>query len=107
MKPALSKRRILTELAWLLGSWVSSWVATSKILGQYTGIVDIQLHNTYFVVPVLALATILALIIATIATGARVLAGRGRNVAASVVLLVLSGTWLLLILTVFVVRALR
>ena len=98
---------VLLELAWLLGSWAFAFGLVWRLSGKYAGTLNIQLHNNYVVLPVWGLATLLFLVLAPVVTSARVLAGRGRRVAASVVLAGLSGVWLLIIIGVVVVRLMK
>jgi hypothetical protein len=100
-------KSVLREVAWLLGSWAFSFGLVWRLGGKYAGTLDIQMHNTYVVLPVWGLATLIFLVLAPVITSARVLAGRGRHVAASVVLAALSGVWLLIILAVVVVRIVK
>ncbi|MVN75579.1 hypothetical protein GO988_04495 [Hymenobacter sp. HMF4947] len=99
-------KAVVTELAWLLGSWAFSFAAVGKLFGKYAGTLDIQLHNTYFVLPVLLLASLLFIVVSPVVTGVRVVVGRGQNVSASIVLALLTGVWLLLLLAVCLVRVL-
>ncbi len=108
MNAVTDKRKsILLELAWLLGSWVFSFGLVWRLTGKYVGKLDVQLHNTHVLLPVWALVTLLFLVLAPVVTSARVLAGRGRRVAASIMLAGLSGVWLLIILAVLLVRIMK
>ncbi|NML64209.1 hypothetical protein HHL22_03225 [Hymenobacter sp. RP-2-7] len=47
-------RNVLVELAWLAGCYALAIPATRVLLGSWLmpwGILDIQMHNTYFVMP--------------------------------------------------------
>lgn len=89
----------LHESAWLLGSWAFSWASLSPWLGYsylWRPQLDIQMHNTFFVVPPVLLTTLVFLPVATAATGVRVLVGGLRNLGPNVVLGFLVGIWMLL-----------
>lgn len=101
---SLLQKPLVRELAWLLGSWAFSYAVVGAKFGSYRGSLDIQLHNTYFVVSVAGLATVFFLVLAPVVTGARVLASRPHHAAPSRTLAALSGSWLLIILAVCAVR---
>ena len=69
---------------------------------QWQPQLDIQLHNTYFVVQPLLLTTLLFLPVATVVTGARVLVGAFRHFGANALLVALAIVWTLLGLLVAV-----
>jgi hypothetical protein len=91
---------VLIELAWLTGCFVLSFLATGALVGYQPvlpgGVLDIQMHNTYFVLSwwlallplFLAAATPLTLVRAAQARFAQ----RSTNVVLGALLLV----WLLL-----------
>lgn len=92
-------KNALVEIAWLAGCYALSFPATRVLLGSWVmpwKILDIQMHNTYFVLPgwvgllplFLAAATPLTLVRAAQARFAQ----RSTNVALGALLLV----WLLL-----------
>lgn len=68
---------------------------------------DIQMHNTYFVVPPLLVTTLLFLPIATIITGVRVLGGAFRHFAPNTILVALGGFWMVIALLLAVSGILR
>lgn len=91
-----SARIWLRELAWLLGSWAFSWALLSQLLGfgyLWQPVLDIQMHNTYFVFQPLLLTTLVFLLIATVVTGVRVLAGAFRHFGPNIVLVALATIW--------------
>ena len=91
-----SARSWTCELAWLLGSWAFSWALLSQLFG-YSYLrhpqLDIQLHNTYFVLPPLLLTALVCLPVATLVTGGRVLAGAFRRSDPNAVLVTLASIW--------------
>ena len=101
VKPAL------IELAWLLCSWAFSFGLVGWLTGRYSGTLDIQMHNTYWILPVWLLATLLFLLVAPLITLIRVLQGLLRNRAANWVLGLLGSIWLLLALAILAVRPMR
>jgi len=54
---------------------------------------DIQMHNTYFVLQPLLLTTLVFLPVATVATGVRVLASVFRHFGANAELVTLASIW--------------
>jgi hypothetical protein len=97
----------IAELAWLLGSWAFSWLLLSLLLGfgyLWQPQLDIQLHNTYFVLPPLLLTTLALLPVATVVTAGRALTGAFRRFGPNAVLLTLLGFWTLLSLFIVYLR---
>ena len=91
------------EIAWLLGSWAFSWLLLSQLLGYnylWHPQLDIQVHNTYFVLQPLLITTLVFLPVATIVTGVRVLTAAFRRFGPNAILLSLSGVWTLLVLLI-------
>jgi hypothetical protein len=89
------------EIAWLLGNWAFSWLLLSLLLGfgyLTQPQLEIQMHNTYFVLQPLLLTMLVWLPVATVVTGVRVLAAAFRNFGPNVVLRFLVGIWTLLAL---------
>jgi len=83
---------VLVEIAWLLGSWAISfgllgWAIGFNQMGARQ--LDIQLHNTYFVLPPWALGLPIFAFFATILTSVRAFKTRFRQRATLVVLLLL------------------
>ncbi|GAB3588317.1 hypothetical protein [Hymenobacter daeguensis] len=101
LQPVSASRTVLIEIAWLLGSWAFSWLLLSRLLG-YDYLrkpqLDIQLHNTYFVLQPLMLTTLLFLPIATVLTGVRVSVGAFRHFGRHAVLKGLAISWSLALL---------
>ena len=97
----------LIELAWLLGSWAFSLGLVAWLTGHCAGTLTIQIHNTYWVLPVWLLATTVFLLVALLITLIRVLQGLLRNLAANLMLGLLSSIWLLMGLAIFATRAMR
>ena len=93
-------KNILIEVAWLLGSWAISfgllgWLIGFKQLGARQ--LDIQMHNTYFVLPLWAAALPFFTFFATIITSMRAISARFRQRSTLVVLGVLGLLWTLLV----------
>ena len=89
-------RSWIHELAWLLGSWAFSWALLSQLFGYnylWHPQLDIQMHNTYFVIQPLLLTTLLFLPVATLVTGVRVLAGAFRHFGPNAALVTLASIW--------------
>ncbi|GAA4506016.1 hypothetical protein GCM10023172_34710 [Hymenobacter ginsengisoli] len=73
-KKTSKSKNTLLEIAWLLGSWAISFGCLGWLIGfkqLWVKQLDIQLHNTYFVVPPWAAAFPFFLISATIITCVR------------------------------------
>lgn len=98
------------EIAWLLGSWAISYVLVG-ILVSYSSTLDyqlfwptpldIQLHNTYFVLGIFEATLPFFLLIALLATSIRVLLGGFRQAAT----ITLGGLVLLLLVAAALVGA--
>ncbi|MBH8556914.1 hypothetical protein [Hymenobacter negativus] len=98
-----SARIWIHEIAWLLGSWAFSWLLLSLLMGfnyLWQPKLDIQMHNTYFVLPPLLLTTLVWLPVATVVTGVRVLTSAFRNSGPNSVLVILVGIWTLFTLLI-------
>jgi heme/copper-type cytochrome/quinol oxidase subunit 1 len=86
-----SRAKLLAiEIAWLLGSWAFSYLLTGVLLGYFSSQgyrlfwsspVDIQMHNTYFVLGIFEATLLLFLFIALLLTATRVLVGGFRRAA--------------------------
>jgi len=92
-------RNTLIEIAWLLGSWAISfgllgWVIGFNKLGASQ--LDIQMHNTYFVLPPWVVALPFFAFFATIVAGVRAVKARFRQRSTLVVLAMLGLLWALL-----------
>lgn len=92
---------ILLEIAWLLGSWAISfgllgWFIGFKLLGLKQ--LEIQLHNTYFVMPPWAAALPFLVPVATAVTLVRGAIARFKPASSKIVLGLLSAGWVCLVL---------
>ena len=97
-------------MAWLLGSWAFSWALLSQLLGYgypRQPVLDIQMHNTYFVVQPLLLTTLAMLPMATVVTGVRVLVAAFRHFGPNAVLVALASIWAVTGLLATLLRLLR
>ena len=96
--PRKLAKSIVIELAWLLGSWAFSFGAVNLMVGLPmlpSGVVDIQMHNTYFVMSTTVAALPFFLILASAITTLRLLAGARRNALTMGIAGTLSLCWLL------------
>jgi hypothetical protein len=107
MRPANSSKHvaiIVTEIAWLLGSWAFSYVVLGMAVGfNYlaAGPLDIQMHNTYFVLSTGYAVFPIFILVATVVTVVRgVVAGFKHN-SIKVVLGLLASVWALLLFALF------
>jgi hypothetical protein len=92
-------RNTLIEIAWLLGSWAISFGCLGWLIGfkqLWARQLDVQMHNTYFVLPPWAAALPFFLFLATISTSVRAVATRFRKRSVLIVLgiLIVLGTLL-------------
>ena len=90
---------MLVEIAWLLGSWAISFGALGLVFGfnnLWVRQLDIQMHNTYFVLPPWALSLPIFAFFATIVTSMRALKARFRQRTTLIVLVLLGVLWILL-----------
>lgn len=65
---------LFTELAWLLGSWAFSLLVLGRAIGYeklLAATLDIQMHNTYFVLSPLILSIPLLTVTMVVQTGLR------------------------------------
>jgi hypothetical protein len=95
----------LLEIAWLLGSWAISFGWLGWIIGfkqLWARQLDIQMHNTYFVLPPWAAALPLFLFTATSSTSMRVTATRFRRRSTLLVFGILAVLWTLFVAYVVV-----
>ena len=91
------------ELAWLVGSYALAFWGVKLLLGysaHEVNTLDIQMHNTYFVLSVPVLAPPLFLAIASVTTAVRLASGRFRTPYTTAALIGLAGLWLLVLLAV-------
>jgi hypothetical protein len=101
----------LIEIAWLLGSWAISFGLLGWLIGYkqlWVRQLDIQMHNTYFVLPPWAVALPFFAFFATIITGVRAVVLRFRRRSTWLVLAMLGVLWGLLVSwVVWVIKSLR
>jgi len=93
-------KNVILELAWLAGCLVLSFLATGALVGYQTvspgGTLDIQMHNTYFVLSWWLMLLPLFLAAATPLTLVRAAQARFAQRSTNAVLGVLALIWLLL-----------
>ncbi|MDO7845699.1 hypothetical protein Q5H92_04970 [Hymenobacter sp. M29] len=79
-----------TEIAWLLGSWAFSYLLVGALLGLagplgyrlfWASPLEIQMHNTYFILGVFEATLPFFLFTALLVTGIRALRGSHRRAA--------------------------
>ena len=94
-------RAFITELAWLAGCYVLAGLAMGALLGYRLvlpgGVVDIQLHNTYFVLSWWLVVLPLFLVVASPLTLGRAARGRFARPSTNVALGVLGLGWVFLL----------
>ena len=97
---------IATEGAWLLGSWAFSLAALGGLLGfdhLFSSPLDIQMHNTYFVLSTGYAALPIFTIVATLVTVARGIIKRFEQRGIKVVLGLLALLWMLLLTVIILI----
>lgn len=86
----LSAKPFTTELAWLFGSWAFSYLLVGVLLGYsspqgyqllWVSPLEIQMHNTYFVLDVFSATLPFFLLTALVVTSIRAFRGRNRRAA--------------------------
>ena len=101
-QPKSTRRSILIEIAWLLGSWAFSWLLLGRLWGSLAYLsfrtIEVQQHNNYYVFQPLLLTTLLFLPVATVVTGVRVSVAAFRHLGSNAVLVSLAGIWSLIML---------
>ena len=100
-------KRMLVEIAWLLGSWAISFGLLGWLIGfnqLWVKQLDIQMHNTYFVFGNFHVTVLLFLLVALVVTSARAIAAPLRTRYTWVVLLLLGTPFLLGILLVISIK---
>jgi len=99
---------IKTEALWLLGCYLLVLMLYGVMAGSWSfwqGTLDIQMHNTYFVISN-ALATLpFFVVVALVVTSARAIAAPLRTRYTWIVLLLLSGLVLLSILLIVLIKS--
>jgi hypothetical protein len=91
------------ELAWLLSSWAFSYLATGYLLHRpmlWHGPVEIQMHNTYFILTTAWATAPLFLMLVSVVTGIRSLVSRFRYAPTNLALGMLAVSWLLIFLVI-------
>jgi len=91
---------IKTECFWLLGCFLLAFLLYGMLVGFWTlwrGTLDIQMHNTYFVVSHLHAVVLLFWVLTLVVTSARAIAAPLRTRYTWVVLLVFGLVLLLLV----------
>ncbi len=94
------------EALWLLGCYLLSFVLYGVLAGSWLfwqGTLDIQLHNTYFVVSHLQVILVLFWVLALVVTSARAIAAPLRTRYTWVVLLILGLVVALVVLIIILI----
>ncbi|MGI4737892.1 MAG: hypothetical protein ACRYG7_22215 [Janthinobacterium lividum] len=100
LQAAAYAKHALLEIAWLLGSWAISFGLLGWLIGfNHLGArqLDIQLHNTYFVLPPWAVALPFFTLFATSFTSIRAARSRFQQRSTNLVLVGLYLLWVLLL----------
>jgi hypothetical protein len=100
LKVGKNAKIALLEIAWLLGSWAISLGLLGWLIGfnqLWAKQLEIQMHNTYFVLPPWAAAWPFFVFFATIVTSVRALLTRFQRRPMLLVLGVLGLLWALLV----------
>jgi hypothetical protein len=99
-------RAVRTEALWLLGCYLLAFVLVGVLVGSWRfwqGTLDIQMHNTYFVISNMLVTLVLFWVLAVVVTGARAIAAPLRTRYTWVVLLVFGSVVVLLAVLTFMI----
>ena len=85
-------KTLLIEFAWLLGSWAFSFLVVGELIGYGTlwnGPIDVQLHNTYFVLTTATAVLPFFVVVALLTTTIRAVSSRLQNRSTNAILVIL------------------